>query len=59
MLSMCIDCGRPRAFRYAKSNVNAGDWAIVAMLAIGIRRITKIMFGRMILFQSELKKVGG
>jgi len=55
---MFIGYGRPRAFRYVKSSVNADDWAIVAMLAIGIRRNTKIMFGRMILSLSELKKVG-
>jgi hypothetical protein len=53
---MCIGCGRLRTFRYAKSSENAGDWAIVAMLAIGIKRSIRIMFGRMILFQSELKK---
>jgi hypothetical protein len=56
---MCIGCGRPRAFRYAKSSVNAGDWAIATMPVTDIRRSTRIMFGRMILSLSELKKADG
>jgi len=57
--NVCIGYGRLRAFRYAKSSVNAGDWAIAAMPAIGIRLSVRIMFGLMTSYRSELNEVVG